>query len=422
MPARQRRLIHHWVTFTSRKIVLVDEPHNPCRTMMLPMALKGLTSRAEDSNADIAIFHALCASAAYNLYELGGRAAEEDRVLALDHEQQAVRHLRRDLARAGQHRDQSSAMAIMACITVEAVSGTTGRWRTHVSGGLGYLAQLQAQGVDESVLAAFRTHMVKMAILSGFSVPDGLKRFLEDAADDDALEFTFPYYGVSRSFLRALDRTNVLAAAAAAPAPSEEELDALELQLYLGFPSGLPQRAASGLRPELHRVVHHTAVAFYYAGLVFFQRRIRRASVAGVQELVELGVQELQAVESAGGGRLGCMMMWPALVLGAECEGRELQERMQSVSGSQCFLPLPSHHFTPPVCLSMPNACRSFVADQDSLKWFRAQQRVGFRNLVVLEDLITTVWKTRDTNPDSTVFPVDWWDLMAEQRFDIFRL
>lgn len=335
MPAKQRRLIHHWVTFTSRKIVLVDEPHNPCRTMMLPMALKGLSSRAEDSNADIAIFHALCASAAYNLYELGKRAVEEDRVLALDHEQQAIRHLRHDLTRASQHRDQSSAMAIMACITVEAVSGTTGRWRTHVSGGLGYLAQLQAQGVDESILAAFRTHMVKMAILSGFSVPDVLKRFLEDDADD-ALEFTFPYYGVSRSFLRALDRTNVLAAQPA-PAPTKE-LDALELQLYLGFPSGLLQKSVSGLSPKLHDVIHHTAVAFYYAGLVFFQRRIRQTPVAGVQDLVELGVQELQAVESAGGGQLGCMMMWPALVLGAECEGRELQERMQSVSESFSFL------------------------------------------------------------------------------------
>lgn len=56
MPSKQKRLIHHWVTFTSRKIVLLDEPHNPCRTMMLPMALKGLVSKEGDSNADVAIF------------------------------------------------------------------------------------------------------------------------------------------------------------------------------------------------------------------------------------------------------------------------------------------------------------------------------------------------------------------------------
>lgn len=298
--------------------------------MMLPMALKGLTSGADEPNADIAIFHALCASAAYNLYELGKQAVEGDRVLALGHEQQAIQHLRHDLTRADQHRDQSSAMAIMACITVEAVSGTTQRWRTHVSGGLGYLAQLQAQGVDEAIMSAFRNHMVKMAILSGFTVPESLKSFLE-ADSDAALEFTFPYYGVSRSFLRALDRTNVLAADASVPATSKE-LDALELQLYLGFPCGIPRERPSVLSPKLYDAVHRTAVAFYYAGLVFFQRRIRHTSVAGVQDLVELGVRELQSIERASGGELGCMMMWPALVLGAECDGPELQRQMQTVS------------------------------------------------------------------------------------------
>lgn len=226
-------------------------------------------------------------------------------------------------------------MAIMACITVEAVSGTTQRWRTHVSGGLGYLAQLQAQGIDETVISAFRNHMVKMAMLSGFAVPENLKSFLEEESDA-ALEFTFPYYGVSRSFLRALDRTNVLAEASA-PATSKE-LDALELQLYLGFPSGTPSGHSSILSPERYDVIHHTAIAFYYAGLVFFQRRIRHTPVAGVQDLVELGVRELQSIERVGGGELGCMMMWPALVLGAECDGPELQGSMQTVSNSPIFL------------------------------------------------------------------------------------
>ncbi|KAF2999413.1 hypothetical protein E8E13_007182 [Curvularia kusanoi] len=389
MPSKQKRLIHHWITFTSRKIVLIDEPHNPCRTMMLPMALKGLKSESEGSNADVAIFHALCASAAYNLFELSGRSNEQDQVLALYHDNEAVHHLRHNLAHADKHRDQSFAMAIMACIAVEAVSGTTQRWRTHVSGGLAYLEQIQSQGLPEAALSAFRQHMVKMAILCGMSVPDHLKAFLQDESGaSDGLELTFPYYGVSRSFLRAHDRINTILANAAmgrtAEQEQEQELDAFELQLYLDFPSPSPQAALPGaMSGKNNSVVHHTSTAFYYAGLVFFQRSARQASVAAVQDLVELGLQELESIDRIGQGTLGCLMLWPALVLGAECDGAERQQRMQS--------------------------------------WFHAQRRLGFRNLVVLEDLIATVWRAR-SNTTANGNDADWRQVIAQAQFDVFRL
>jgi hypothetical protein len=385
MPLRQKRLIHHWITFTSRKIVLLDEPYNPCRTMMLPMALKGLVSKAGDSNADVAIFHAICSAAAYNLFELSGRTTEQDHVLALHHDSEAIRHLRHNLARADEHQDQSCAMAIMACIAVEAVSGTTQRWRTHVSGGLAYLSRLQARGVDEAAVSAFRQHMVKMAILCDFPVPDNLKSFLsDDGGSSTGLEFTFPYYGVSKSTLQAHDHINKLATASSNRIPTtEEQMDAFELQLYLQFP-GLPPQVFSSEASRSHAaVIHHTSTAFYYAGLVFFQRSIRRLPVAAVQELVELGVQELENIELAGKGRLGCMMLWPALVLGAECDSAGSQGRMRA--------------------------------------WFQSQRKLGFRNLVVLENLIASIWSAR-ADPASHHKEVDWRDMIAQQRFDVFRL
>lgn len=385
MPSKEKRLIHHWITFTSRKIVLLDEPHNPCRTMMLPMALKGLVSKAGDSNADVAIFHAICSAAAYNLFELSGRTTEQDHVLALHHDSEAIRHLRHNLARVDEHQDQSCAMAIMACIAVEAVSGTTQRWRTHVSGGLAYLSKLQARGVDEMALSAFRQHMVKMAILCDFPVPDNLKSFLnDDGGSASGLEFTFPYYGVSKSTLQSHDRINKLATVSPDSTPiSEKELDAFELQLYLQFP-GLPPQIFSSEASKLHAaVVHHTSTAFYYAGLVFFQRSIRGSSVTAVQELVELGVQELENIEVVGKGELGCMMMWPALVLGAECNTVNSQRRMRT--------------------------------------WFQSQRKLGFRNLVVLEDLITSLWSARAV-PDAEEKEADWRDMISQPRFDVFRL
>lgn len=385
MPSKQKRLIHHWVTFTSRKIVLLDEPHNPCRTMMLPMALKGLVSKAEDSNADVAIFHAICSAAAYNLFELSGRTTEHDHVLALFHDSEAIHHLRNNLTRADEHQDQSFAMAIMACIAVEAVSGTTQRWRTHVSGGLAYLSKLQARGVDETALSAFRQHMVKMAILCDFPVSDNLKSFLnDDGKSASDLEFTFPYYGVSKATLQAHARINQLATASSSGKPaSEKELDAFELQLYLQFP-GLPPQLFSSDASKLHTaVVHHTSTAFYYAGLIFFQRSIRGSPVAAMQDLVELGVQELESIELVGKGKLGCMMLWPALVLGAECNTPNSQGRMRA--------------------------------------WFQSQRKLGFRNLVVLEDLITSLWSAR-ADPDAHNEEADWRDMIAQPRFDVFRL
>ncbi|KAK7934853.1 fungal-specific transcription factor domain-containing protein [Apiospora marii] len=405
MPRNQKRLIHHWVTFTSRKLVLLDEPHNPCRTLMLPMALVGLTSRSAESNSNVGIFHALCACAAYNLYELGGRAGEDDLSLALAHDQQAIHHLRHNLARADEHRDASFAMLIMACVAVEAVSGTTQRWRTHVSGGLAYLARLHSRGdVDEAVLAPFRRHMVLMAILCDFSVAEDLKAFLDvDSPEDgltqqqqqpgESLEVSFPYYGVSRTFLRAHDRMNVLAVTeGGASEEINRQLDAFELQLYLAFPSPpLQHQGGGGDRQQLHTaVIQHASTSYYYAGLVYFQRSIRRAPVASVQDLVELGVAELEAIDQLGRkeGELGCMMLWPVLVLGAECDRPAVQQRIRA--------------------------------------WFQGQKKLGFRNLVVLEDLITHVWQLRSAGNNSDVqekaTDVDWREIIALPRFDVFRL
>ncbi|KJK79282.1 hypothetical protein H634G_05522 [Metarhizium anisopliae BRIP 53293] len=383
MPSSQKRLIHHWVTFTSRKLVLIDEPHNPCRIMMLPMALRGLMSNAKESNSNVVIFHALCASAASNLYELSDRINEQDRMLALNHEQQAICHLRSNLAQADNHQDQSFAMAIMACITADAISGMTSRWRAHVTGGLAYLAKLHARGLDEAVVAAFQRHMVSMAILCEVPVPNDLKAFLDDETASEGLEFTFPYYGVSRSFLRAYDRMNSLGDVVNDPSPElEKELDIFQLQQYLNFPTLPPQEILAPCQTH-GLVLHHTAKVFYYAGLVFFQRSIRREALDTVQSLVELGIQELESIEKVGRGELGCMMLWPVVVLGAECTGAVLQNRMRV--------------------------------------WFRGQRKLGFRNLVVLHEMIESIWTTRVALAGAER-NIDWRDIIVSDEFDVFRL
>lgn len=440
LPSAQKRLIHHWVTYTSVKLVLVDEPHNPCRTLMLPMALKGLMSTATASTADIATFHAICACAAYNLHNLGtspddNTTTKEWHSLALTHDQAAISHLRHNLSTADTHHDQSSAMAIMACITIEAISGSAGgRWRTHVVGGLAYLRRLRARGdvaVSEDVFAAFQAHLVSMAILCGFgggggqaakteALEDDLKGFLQEdireGAVGERLELRFPYYGASRGFLRRLDRMNSLAAITSAaittatrtndarlgellPPEAAHELSALELQLYLDFPPSLgiaagPNPNATGaLSPTHALMLHHMAQAFYYASLVFCQRCVRRQPLSSVQTLVDIGVRQLEAIETVSGGTAGSVMMWPALVLGAECAGEGRRGRMR--------------------------------------RWLEGKMKLGFKNVAMLKALIETVWATRDAagcdraetagGENERVLP-GWQGLICEPRFDVFRL
>ncbi|KAI1844464.1 hypothetical protein JX266_009351 [Neoarthrinium moseri] len=371
IPASQKRLIHHWITFTSSKLVLVDEPHNPCRTMMLPMALRGILSSLNESTADVSIFHAICACAAYNLFELGGRRVDEDRDLAWTHDQQAIRHLRQNLVQGDQQHSQSIAMAIMACITIEAISGNTGRWRTHLDGGLAYLVEQRKTVTDQDGPNAFQVHLVSMAILCGYQIPAELKSFLHDAED---MELSFPYYGVSQSVLRNLDHMNTTLASACAP--ESAELDIFELQLYLGFP---PTTANS--KPGANSaILHCMAQCFYYACLVFYQRCIRRVPIDEVQVLVEKGLMQLEAIETESRGSTGSVMMWAPLVLGAECNDPGLKIRVKN--------------------------------------WFQRKKGLGFRNLTVLKDMISIIWARRADGEAE----INWQDLISQETFDVFRL
>lgn len=54
-----------------------------------------------------------------------------------------------------------------------------------------------------------------------------------------------------------------------------------------------------------------------------------------VQELVDLGIQELESLERLGTSSLGCIMVWPALILGAECNTLSVQGRMKGLFQAQ---------------------------------------------------------------------------------------
>ncbi|KGO73112.1 hypothetical protein PITC_098430 [Penicillium italicum] len=60
LPRPETELIHYWVVFLSGNMLLIDTPDNPCQTVSLPLALKGLDASSAESNIHLSIFHDIC--------------------------------------------------------------------------------------------------------------------------------------------------------------------------------------------------------------------------------------------------------------------------------------------------------------------------------------------------------------------------
>ncbi|OAL25872.1 hypothetical protein AYO20_10334 [Fonsecaea nubica] len=375
MPNDQKELIHHWSTYLSVKLAIIDGPDNVCRSSMCSRALTGLLSSSKESSADITIFHAICAGAAFNLFELTQGSVKAHEILALKHERLALMHLRYNLGRHEELKNQSLGLAIMACIVVDAIAGTTGRWRAHLAGGMSYLRYLAAHGCDTE--DEFIRDMLYMAILCQLDVQEGGWDLLGKQSRGIGPD---PSYGACSSFFSNLARMNQFSTAKHRP-PTDQELDAFELQLHLSCPS--PQSPSLKIKPN-HRatVIHHVAKAFHYASIVYFQRSIRRRALDASSDLVESGVHELETIESLTRDTAGCMTMWPALVLAAEASTFDLQLRMT--------------------------------------QWFQTKHKLGFRNVRILREVVEEVWTRRARS--CVPREVSWQAVMAEQKYDVFRL
>ncbi|KAB5549604.1 fungal-specific transcription factor domain-containing protein [Coniochaeta sp. 2T2.1] len=373
IPSHQKRLIHHWVTYLSAKMLLTDGPENESRTLILPMALAGIMSSSRESNAEITIFHAVCACSAYNLFELSGGRAAGDQVLGLKHDQLALTHLRHCIGRHEDFNSRALTEAILICVTVDTISGAPQRWRIHMAGGIAYLKDLRARTRNVRNLSACIRYLVCYAILCDWDLPEDILDFLDTTEDTPN-----PFHGASLQFFRNLAAMNRLLAARRFP--SEEELDRLELCLLLDFPQ--TDMAQRGIWDHRGFAEHHAAKAFYYASLVYFNRTVRRLPLETVHSLTESGVQALEAIETVGNAHLGCMTMWPALVIASEASSPDQQLRMSS--------------------------------------WFITKRQLGLRSQQTFLEAMNTLWLKRAQSDEPS--EIRWKDIIEEERYDVFRL
>ncbi|OAL47742.1 hypothetical protein IQ07DRAFT_682528 [Pyrenochaeta sp. DS3sAY3a] len=366
IPARQKRLIHHFVVFLSPRCAAVDQPDNPFRTRMLPNALAGLMSASHQSNPQIALFHAICACAAYNIFELSGQVSEPDRMLGAKHDQLAMIHLRQNLSSGHESNAGAIGLTILMYFVVESVSAFPGRWRTHLTDGFSLLRSF-ASGPSRSFdLEILYVAMTRVAILSGFDIPCELKEILNRTLHEQW------YDGMSSRLLLHVSTMNSMIRSRE---HSDQELDILELQLYLEF----PQLRQGPFGPRHDTILHHMDKAFYYACLVFYQRSVRCVELDTVQVLVERGVAELEAIDQIMNGDVGCAVLWTPFILAVEATSLSLQKRI-------------TH-------------------------WFKRKRDFGFGCTSVLFNIAQTVWTAREnsTNPSQ----VNWQSITQNSYLDI---
>ncbi|CAG7982334.1 unnamed protein product [Penicillium olsonii] len=367
LPRPETELVHHWVVFLSGNMLLIDTPDNPCRTVFMPLALKGLDASPNESNIHLSVLHAICAASAFSLFHL--RRDPRYQSIAMHHDQLALRHLRGTLQLA-RCLDESILAAVLTCITAEAMSGRRSRWRAHVAGCLGLLEN-QAHGdwirnptasrllqsyLSLSSLCSLRVSERLMSLLNG---PSELRHYLERS------------HGITTQLVQLL--AQITALAETHPQLSTEELDRLELQLYLNFP------ALSN--PDAHGsiIVQHALNSFYYATIVYFRRNLRHASLFDVQDLIEKAINELESVDALTREKGGCSYNWASFVVAADCERPDLQDRM--------------------------------------LAFFDRKSRHGIQNINVLCEIVQALWNRRAAAGPHV--DIQWQEIAREADFDI---
>ncbi|KAJ5988113.1 hypothetical protein N7481_003323 [Penicillium waksmanii] len=367
LPRPETELVHHWAVFLSGSMMLIDTPDNPCRTIFMPMALKGLETPSTESNIHLSIFHAICASSAFSLFHL--RRDPRYQSLAMHHDQLALRHLRYNLQKA-RRLDEPTLAAVLSCITAEAMSGRRGRWRAHVAGGLGLLenelnggwvrgptaSRLLQSYLSLSSLCNLPMSKQMMSLLNG---PSELRHYLERS------------HGITSPLVQLL--AQMTAMNASKEEISTRELDELELQLYLNFPS-LTDPDALG-----STTIQHALNSFYYATIIYFRRTLRHAPLCDVQELVEKAVHELEAVDILKNDKGGCAYNWASFVVAAECQRPDLQSRM--------------------------------------LVSFDKKAKHGIENTMILFEIVKTLWDRRAQAGGGV--DIQWQEIAKETDFDI---
>ncbi|KAK5062595.1 hypothetical protein LTR84_004668 [Exophiala bonariae] len=370
-PAEQKGLIHHWITSLYLGMLPVARIDKPQHNMFMPIALAGLNSGLQQSTAEMAVFHGICAASAFNLSILKGPESHFNQ-LATKHRQLALYHLRQCMEK-GQAKSECVWAAIITFVFQAGVLGQGGEWRAHIKG-LNFAILANPHLIRNSHVAQgiYETHLC-LSILGNTQSDVDLKTLWPPG-----LDYIGSVHGMTLSILEIVSKINNLSSVK--PYPSPTILDRLEMEILLYSPESVSTQGLDGRSAKL--LIHYSYI-YKYATLIHFHRVIHGKMPCKLQDLVEIAIEHLESSEEIGNRPKGCIWTWPCLVISAECTTPQLQSRM--------------------------------------LAWFDSKKRHGFKNLDGACKLSSELWRRRLLHSED---PKDlhWQSLIHETEYDVLPL
>ena len=332
----QRRLMQHWVSYLSDALMPIPGAQNPMKKILVAIAYEGALSCAQNSNASVALFHLICASAAFNLSSQITSSSDrlKFRGLGLDHHCQGLFHLQQNIVKEDANVEPILS-SLLVCLMYEPDTVDSSYWRNHLHGALEWLhkAGINAVTKTKSSTTLYQMLMGTAILLRSQLMPNDILQKYYLPSDIDSISDPYVLYeiwGLPLSVLRSLDHLIALTSRAfrtqdgecLVDPTSSFQLDRVELEMYLAMPKMLQHD-----RPEPSaRLGYHYSCTFYYASLIYLKRVVRRSPIKEVQSLVE---QSLDHIGCLGGctSRPFCPLVWPILITCFEANTAGSQKR-----------------------------------------------------------------------------------------------
>lgn len=393
VPSCQKDLIHHWIFFLCKNMVPVDLVDNLFRVVYLPFAFKGIDSPVTQSSSNLAIFHGLCAVSAESQIYLNVAKPGVTKLLAARHNRLALQHLQKAL-KCPVPKDgiDSVLSAILICILRDTVTGESRNWRGHVQGALSCLPKPNEIEIQPgSNLHIALEQFLCLAVFGDIETKYDLDQLI--AQLPDTTSYMTQFHNISKFTLRAVlainahahrtrhGQSNAFESVESRNYGNSTDLGLLELQIYLQAPTNKP--LGTYARSADTAVSMHYSHVHYYALLIHFQRVVHNASGEAFDEMVEAALSHLEISEELGGGCNGCILLWPCLVIAAECKSPCIRARI--------------------------------------LAWFGLKRRHGFKSVDLGPDILASYWNFKDQDSEKSLY-TSWQAFIKGTKHDIVPL
>ncbi|KAM0214229.1 hypothetical protein ACHAPQ_003056 [Fusarium lateritium] len=334
-PGLQCELLQHWTLNLCDSLNPVPGVLNPMRNAMMPIALEGSRTDSEKSTGATALFHFICSASAFHLAKKRG-TKESRRALenvALEHHNIGITHLSQNIRYSKDGANCASLLAsLILCIMNEAVTLPTTFWRLHFRGAVEWVNHIDPQVWHRSEAASSIYQMFRgmATVVQAQLLFDGHEtsywEFTNDLGPQPEPYVLYTAFGLPQPIfdgLRAMNTLEMRRKSSTDNDPSPDELDRLELELYLSVPT----KPDVSVTREHRDLIYHHGCTFYYASLIHMKRTLKGMPLAEVQPLVEKALPHLEAMP-AGTTQRFSPMIWPVAIIAFEIADVPLQQRM----------------------------------------------------------------------------------------------